>query len=348
MSKHSAMRIAMLSTCAWRTPPRRYGPWEQIVSLLTEGLMRRGHEVTLFATSDSITSANLQAVCPVGYREDQNMEEEVWKLMHIANTFEQANKFDIIHNQFDYQPLTYSRLVSTPVVTTIHGFSSPLILPAYQKYNENTFYVSISNANRHPALDYVATVYHRINLDDFTFRDQPDDYLLFFGRLDHEKGVYEAIQVAKQMNRRLLIAGIISDEKYFQTSVAPHLDNDRIQYIGNIGPKERNQLLGGAQALLHLINFDEPFGLSIVEAMACGTPVIAMERGSMPELIQDNKTGFLVQNNQEAAAAVKRISKINRADCRTHVEKYFSSDRMVDNYIAVYQNILKQSSKVPQ
>lgn len=334
------LRIGMLSTIAWRTPPRKYGPWEQVASLITEGLVKRGLDVTLFATKDSFTSAKLHAVCPRGYHEDTEINPDVWGRLHVSEIFEHADEFDIIHNQFDYPPLSYSRLVKTPVVTTIHGFSSPKIVPVYEKYDANTYYVSISNANRLPSLHYIATVHHGLDISQFAYSPQSEGYLLFFGRVDQEKGAREAIMVAQKTGKKLIMAGLISNPEYFKREVEPHINNTTITYIGNVGPEERSKVLGGADALLHLINFDEPFGLSPVEAMACGTPVIAMNRGSMPEIIADNKTGFLVTSVDEAITAVQRLATLNRADCRQWIEDHFHVDVMVDNYIKVYEAIL--------
>jgi len=269
------MRIAMLAPIAWRVPPRHYGPWERVVWLLTEGLVDRGVDVTLFATADSQTRARLIAVCPRPYEEDPSLDPKVWECLHISEVFERAGEFDLIHNHFDFLPLSYSGLVRTPVLTTIHGFSSERILPVYRKYNRRTYYVSISNADRHPDLDYVATVYHGIDLESFTLRTEPGDYLLFFGRMHPDKGAREAIEVARRSGMPLKMAGIIQDRAYFEQEVAPFIDGRQIQYLGSVGPADRDRLLGGAYALLHLINFDEPFGLSVVEAMACGTPVVA-------------------------------------------------------------------------
>ncbi|HXG33524.1 MAG TPA: glycosyltransferase family 4 protein [Bryobacteraceae bacterium] len=336
------MKLAMLAPIAWRTPPRHYGPWEQVVSLLTEGLVRRGVDVTLFATADSVTSARLVAVCPRGYEEDPELDAKVWECLHISEVFERAHEFDLIHNHFDFLPLTYSALVSTPVVTTIHGFSSPKILPVYRKYDGRVFYVSISDADRAPDLTYIATVYHGIDLSMFTFREQPEDYLLFFGRIHPDKGTAEAIEIARRAGKRLLMAGIIQDRGYWEREVAPHVDGDRVQYLGSAGPQLRDRLLGGALALLHPIRFAEPFGLSVVEAMACGTPVIAFRRGSMPELLRDGETGFLVSGVEEAAEAVKRIPSLDRRRCRREAEGRFSSERMVEDYLRVYRKILGQ------
>ncbi len=334
------MKLAMLSPIAWRTPPRHYGPWEAVVSLITEGLVDRGLDVTLFATADSITKAKLHAVCPRGYEEDPEIMPKVWECLHISECFEHGDEFDLIHNHFDFLPLTYTAMTRTPVVTTIHGFSSPRILPVYKKYNGRVHYVSISDADRSPELDYIATVHHGIDLSLFTFRELPEGYLLFFGRFHPEKGAREAIEAARRVGRRLIMAGIIQDREYFEREVRPHIDGDRIVYVGSAGPEKRDKLLGGAYALLHLIRFDEPFGLSVVEAQACGTPVVAINRGSMPEVIDHGRTGFLCRDLEEAVEALGRIGEIDRRACRRWVEQRFSVDRMVDDYVRVYERIL--------
>jgi glycosyltransferase involved in cell wall biosynthesis len=335
------MHIAMLSPIAWRTPPRHYGPWENVASLITEGLVSRGHEVTLFATADSETGGTLHAVCPRGYEEDRSLIPKVWECLHISALFDHAGEFDIIHNNFDFLPLTYSGFTTTPVVTTIHGFSSPGILPVFKKYNGKTSYVSISDADRSPDLDYLKTVHHGIDIRQFDFRLVPDDYLLFFGRIHDDKGARQAVEIAGACHKKLILAGIVQDQAYHDRYVAPHIDNDNVVYAGSVGPAERNRLLGNACALLHPIQFDEPFGLSVIEAMACGTPVIAFDRGSMPELIENGKNGFLVGNVDEAIEAVSRIEDVDRAACRRHVEQHFTVDRMVDKYIQVYEMILQ-------
>ena len=343
MAAEQMMRIAMLSSIAWRTPPRHYGPWERVVSLLTEGLVARGVDVTLFATADSVTSGKLRGVCERGYEESATIEPKVWECLHISEVFERADEFDLIHNHFDFLPLSYSGLVDTPVVTTIHGFSSPRILPVFEKYNGKAFYVAISEADRSPKLDYIATVHHGIDLTEFTFEAQPQDYLLFFGRIHPDKGAREAIEIARAAGRKLIMAGVIQDERYHASEVEPHLDDDRVTYVGSVGPKQRNRLLGGAAALLHPIGFNEPFGLSVIEAMACGTPVLAFDRGSMPELIRHGVNGYLVTGVKEAIACVSKLSEIDRRGCRRDVEERFSRARMVEQYIEVYRRILDLS-----
>lgn len=334
------MKIAILSSIAWRTPPQKYGPWEQVASNIAEGLIEKGLDVTLFATANSITRGKLQAVCEQGYAEDSTIDPKVVECLHISNLMEQAHKFDIIHNNFDFLPLSYSRLIKTPIVTTIHGFSSPKIIPVYKKYNSSSYYVSISNSDRSRELDYIATVYNGINTDEFIFNELPEDYLLFFGRIHPHKGVYESIQIAKNTNRKLIISGLIQDQEYFDKKVKPFINDLDIVYVGNSGPDVRNKLLGNASALLHPISFDEPFGLSVVEAMLCGTPVIAFNRGSMPELICDNKTGFLVNSIDEASESVNNLKHINRSYCREWANSKFSKEQMVEGYLSLYEKIL--------
>jgi glycosyltransferase involved in cell wall biosynthesis len=334
------MHIAVLSSIAWRTPPRHYGPWESVASNLTEELVRRGHDVSLYATGDSITGGKLKAVCPKGYEEDLEMDSKVWEALHISNLFEEADQYDIIHNHFDFLPLIYSGMTKTPVVTTIHGFSSPKILPVFKKYDQTTHYVSISDSDRSPELHYAATVHHGIDLDQFQFQAEPDDYLLYFGRIHPDKGTVDAIKIAQACHKKLILAGIIQDKAYFQKDVEPRLCKNQIEYIGSAGPRKRNRLLGKAAALLHPIYFEEPFGLSVVESMACGTPVIAYNRGSMPELIKSGQNGFLVSGIDEAAEKVEKIDTIDRRNCRTHIKRHFTIERMVDHYEEVYRGIL--------
>ncbi len=336
----AALRVAVLAPISWRTPPRHYGPWEQFASLLTEGLVRRGVDVTLFATGDSVTAARLVSVVPLGYSEDTDVEPKVSECLHISEAFERAAEFDIIHNSFDFLPLTYSGLVPTPVITTIHGFSSPRILPVFRKYNARTSYVAISDADRHPELDYLATIHHGIDTGAFTPQTCPGNYLLFFGRIHPDKGAVEAIDVAIRTGLPLVMAGIIQDQAYFDAAIAPRLDNNRVRYIGPVGGEDRNVLLGGAYALLHLVNFEEPFGFSVVEAMACGTPVVASRRGSMPELVDDARTGFLVGNVDEAVVAVDRAANLDRRTVREEAVTRFGCDRMIDAYLDAYGRVI--------
>jgi glycosyltransferase involved in cell wall biosynthesis len=334
------MKIAILSSIAWRTPPRKYGPWEQVASNIAEGMVEQGIDVTLFASGDSITKGKLVSVCDKPYCEDSSIDPKVEECLHISNLMENARQFDLIHNNFDFLPLSYSRLIKTPMITTIHGFSSPKIIPVYKKYNNTNYYVSISNSDRNAQLEYLATVYNGVNTNNFIFNPFPADYLLFFGRIHPDKGVYESIQIAKKSKRTLIISGLVQDQEYFDSKVKPFINDEDIFYVGNSGPDDRNRLLGGAFALLHPIGFEEPFGLSVVEAMLCGTPVIAFKRGSMPELIDNGKTGFLVNSIDEAIEAVNLINYIERKYCREWAELNFSQQKMIEGYLNVYKKIL--------
>jgi glycosyltransferase involved in cell wall biosynthesis len=334
--------VGVLAPIAWRVPPRHYGPWEQFASLLTEGLVARGLDVTLFATADSITRARLVGTAPTGYAEDPASDAKVWEALHIAAAFERAAEFDLIHNSFDFLPLSYSRLVDTPVVTTIHGFSSEAIVPVFERYNDVGYYVAISEADRHERLDYAATIHHGIDMREFELGAGDGGYLLFFGRIHPDKGTAEAIDVAERAGLPLVVAGIIQDQEYFDRLVAPRLGGERVRYVGAVGAADRGGLLGGALALLHLVNFDEPFGFSVVEAMACGTPVIASARGSMPEIVRHAENGFLVGSREDAVAAVRACGSLSRRAVRESVERRFDASRMVDDYVRLYEAVVER------
>ena len=332
------MKIAMLAPVAWRTPPRAYGPWELIASLLTEGLVARGHDVTLFATADSVTGAELDAVAPHGYAEDPGMDGRVWEALHVANALRRSAEFDLVHSHLDWLPLTLVEQWQAPLVTTVHGFSDPRILPAYLAANSN--YVSISDSDRADELSYVATVHHGIDLSEFSPTRAVGSELVALGRIHPDKGTEDAIAIAHGAGRRLLVCGPIADDTYFEERVRPHLDDDRVVYLGTLGPEERSRVLGSAAALLHPVRFAEPFGLVVVEAMACGTPVIATRRGSMPEIVDEGVTGFLIDSVAEAIAAVPAAVALDRRIVRETAERRFGVARMVDGYLAVYREIL--------
>lgn len=333
------MRVALLGPIAWRTPPTHYGPWEQITGLLADGLAARGIDVTLFASLDSQTSARLDGVCPRGYAEDPSLDGRVWEALHVSHALLRSADFDLVHNHLDWLPLAFSAQCAAPLVTTIHGFSDPAILPAYAA--ARSAYVSISDADRVPELDYVATVYHGIDLEALPFSAGGGEDLVVFGRIHPDKGTAEAIDIARRAGRRLMICGIVQDDRYFVDQVEPHIDGDRVIYLGSVGPEQRSQVLGSAVALLHPIAFAEPFGLSVVESMASGTPVIAYPLGSMPEVVQEGVTGFLVDGPAAAAAAVSLAADLDRGQCRRVAEGRFSASRMVDDYLAVYAEILE-------
>lgn len=333
-----AKRVAMLSPVAWRTPPRQYGAWETVAGNITEGLVARGWDVTLFASRDSVTKARLHAVVDRGYEEDPAADPKVAEYLHISEAFEHAAGFDLIHSHYDFMALTYSRLVKTPVLTTIHGFSSPKILPVYRKYRDG-YFVSISDSDRAPGLNYLATVYNGIDLSLYPLQRSRGDDLIFLGRIHPDKGVHLAIEVARRSGLPLLIAGIIQDKTYFREQVEPHLDGGQIRYVGPVGVRGKNDLFARARAVLHLNTIPERFGLVLAESNAAGVPVIAMDLGSCREVIKDGQTGFLVNTVAEAAQAVRWVGEIDPAACRTRVLQCFSIETMVEAYERVYARI---------
>ena len=337
-------RVAILSPVAWRTPPRHYGAWETVASNVAEGLVGRGWDVTLFATGDSLTRAKLHAVVDVGYEEDAAADPKVAEYLHIAEVFEHAAEFDLIHSHYDFMALSYSRLVRTPVLTTIHGFSSPKIMPVYQKYRDG-YYVSISDADRAPGLNYLATVHNGIDLTLYPFQERGGDDLIFLGRLHPDKGVHLAIEVARRSGRRLIIAGIVQDEAYFRERIGPHLDGRSICYVGPVGVAGKNELFATAGALLHLNTIPERFGLVLAEANAAGVPVLAMDLGSCREVIEDGRTGILVDSVEGAVQGLERIGQIDRRACRRRVETCFSVDAMVAAYERVYGIIFEREER---
>ena len=336
-------RVAILSPVAWRTPPRQYGAWETVASNVAEGLVARGWDVTLFATGDSVTRARLHAVVDRGYEEDPAIDPKVAEYLHISEAFEHASEFDLIHSHYDFMALAYTRLVKTPVLTTIHGFSSPRIMPVYEKYRDG-YFVSISNSDRAPGLNYLATVYNGIDLSLYPLQDRGGDNLIFLGRIHPDKGVHLAIEVARLSGLPLLIAGIIQDRTYFQERVEPHLDRT-IRYIGPVDVPGKNELFARARALLHLNTIPERFGLVLAEANSAGVPVIAMDRGSCREVIEDGRTGFLVNNVEEAARSLQRLPEIDRKACRQRVEQCFSIEAMVESYERVYATIFDMEAR---
>ncbi|GAA1975779.1 glycosyltransferase family 4 protein [Microbacterium pumilum] len=329
----------MLAPIAWRTPPEHYGPWEQVASTLTEGLVRQGVEVTLFATADSLTSAHLDSVAPHGYAEDPTMDGRVWEALHMARAMERSHEFDLVHSHLDWLPLALEAQWRAPLVTTVHGFSGPAILPAYER--AGSALVSISDADRAPSLHYAATIGHGLDTDAFP-AGPGGDVLLSFGRIHPDKGTADAIDIAERAGRRLLIAGIVQDEDYFDELVRPRIDDDRVVYLGAVGAAERPGVLGAAAMLLHPIHFDEPFGLAVIESMLCGTPVLAYRRGAMPEVVDDGVTGLLVDPHDgiaQAAATVAKAAALDRTLVRRRARERFSVERMVESYLDLYRDL---------
>jgi glycosyltransferase involved in cell wall biosynthesis len=334
-------RLAVLAAISWPAPPPGYGPWEQIAFNVADGMRRRGLDVTLFATGNSHFDGKLVSVVPVGFNEDPALNQDVFTALHIAEVFRRAGEFDLINNHLDWKPLTYAlSSQGPPLVTTIHGFSSPQILAAYYAGAERSFYCSISNADRDPGLEYLATTYNGIDPAEFTFSDRPGEYLAFLGRFHPEKGTHLAIEIAKRSGLRLKMAAIPHDEAYFRELIAPHIDGDQIQFVGAVEREARDELLSNALALVHMTTRPERFGLTTIEAMACGTPVLAAAMGSMPEIVIDGVTGFLCGGVEDAVAKVPLLAGLDRRACRAHVEQTFSLERMIDRYLDAYAKAL--------
>jgi glycosyltransferase involved in cell wall biosynthesis len=314
------MRVALLGPIAWRTPPRHYGPWELVTGLLADGLVERDVDVTLFATLDSVTRAELDGVCPRPYEEDDELDGRVWEALHVAHALSRSAEFDLIHNHLDWLPLAFSALSRAPMVTTIHGFSSSQIVPAYRE--AKSAFVSVSDSDRSPELDYLATVHHGVDPAPLPFCEAGGEELVCFGRVHPDKGTHEAITIARAAGRRLVLCGPVQDERYFNERVAPHVDGEAVRYLGSVKPDRRAIVLGEAACLLHPIAFEEPFGLSVVEAMVCGTPVVA-------------------DGVAEAVVAVERVAAFDRAACRRAALRRFDVRRMVDSYLHVYEDVLR-------
>jgi glycosyltransferase involved in cell wall biosynthesis len=340
------VRIALLGPVAWRTPPRAYGPWERVTGLLAEGLTARGVDVTLFATLDSVTSARLDGVCARGYADDPSVDGRVWEALHVSHALARSAEFDLVHNHLDWLPLAFAEHWQAPLLTTVHGFSGPGIVPAYtraaDRVDTGTAFVSISDSDRRAGIDYIATVHHGVAIDELPLGTGAGPGVVVLGRIHPDKGIHTAIEVARRAGLPVTICGIVQDERYFAERVAPHIDGDRVVFLGAVGPRRRAEVLGKAAASLHLIDFDEPFGLSVVESMICGTPVVAFGRGSMPEIVDEGVTGLLVNTVEQAVTAVGRVAAIDRAGCRARATGRFNVGRMVEDYLAVYEKLVRQ------
>ncbi|MBD2079987.1 glycosyltransferase family 4 protein [Leptolyngbya sp. FACHB-17] len=343
------MRIAQVTPLWERVPPPAYGGIELVVSLLTDELVRRGHEVTLFATGDSLTLAELESVHPRAIRTDPTVKEyQVYESLQLAQVYERSHEFDIIHSHMGFAALPFAQFATTPTVHTLHGVFTPDNEKLFS-YARSQSYVSISDAQRDPrlGLNCVATVYNGIDVDSYKFYAKPNDppYLAFLGRLSPEKGPDHAISIAKRTGLPLKMAGKIDvvDRQFYEEVLAPQIDGEQIQYLGEANHVEKNTLMGQAMATLFPITWKEPFGLVMVEAMAAGTPVVGMRLGSVPEVVQDGKTGFLCETIDDCVAALDRLAEIDRAMCRQHVIENFSVQRMTDGYEAVYRQLLGET-----
>lgn len=341
------VRVGIVAPVAWRVPPRHYGGWESVAYLHAEGLVRRGHDVTLFASSDSITSAHLESVVPRPLEEDTSLPRRALETLHLAHALEHAARFDLLHNHAGVYGTVLSRLSAVPVVTTLHGSAAEAdSRMLYEHYREQP-YISISNAERRlaPDLNYLATVYNGIDTTNLPPVHGSEGYLLYVGRVARDKGVHNCVRVAQVTSMPLLIAGIVStsDQEYFDREIAPNLDASQIQYIGPVDSAERTVLMSRAVACLHLIEYEEAFGLTMAEAMAVGAPVIAFNRGSVPEVVRNGLAGYIVDSVDEAVVAVAQVGKLNRERCSAWARDTFSAERMVEGYVRVYRSILEKA-----
>lgn len=341
------MRIAQIAPLWERVPPPGYGGVELVVGLLTDELVRRGHEVTLFASGDSITLARLESVYPRAFRLEPSISEySAYETLQISRVYKQAANFDVIHSHVGYSSLFHASFVETPTVHTLHGAFNSDSKKVFAEASEQP-YVSISEAQREPLkeLNYAATVYNGIDTESHRFYAQPDStpYLAFLGRISPEKGTHIAIEIAKKSGVPLKMAGKVDrvDVEYFESEIKPHIDGKHIEYLGEANHFEKNALLGGARAMLFPITWREPFGLVMTESMAAGTPVIAKPLGSVPEVIADGKTGFLCDSVDDFVDAIQRLGEIDRSECRAHVEDSFSIKSMVDGYLDVYRQVMR-------
>jgi len=346
------MKIVQIAPFEESVPPKKYGGTELIIYNIIQGLLKRGHQVHLIASGDSQTKATLLPTFPKAlrtYPEAQDMKtRDSLKFIGVGKTLEYLKNIDadIIHNHLGWRLLPFSPIIKIPIVTTLHG---PLHIDyqklVYGKFKKNN-YVSISKNQREPFpnLNYISTVYNGIDTDIFPFNEKPKNYLAFLGRMSPEKGPIEAIKIAKKVKMKLIMAAKIDivDKKYFAEQVKPLIDGKQIKFIGEVNHKEKVKLLKNAKLLIAPIQWREPFGLFLIEPMACGTPVIVFDRGSAREVVKDKKTGFIVKNVNEAVAAIKKIDQIDRKECRKHVEENFSIEKMVDGYEKVYYEILKK------
>ncbi len=347
------MNIALLAPIAWRTPPLHYGGWELVASQLAEGLVRRGHSVTLFATADSVTTARLESVCPHPLNQlGSQLDSRVYETLHVAHAYERAaaRGVDVLHNHAGCFGVPPARTASFPVVTTLHGSAAETgSRTLYQHYAEQC-YVSISEAERRlaPDLNYVATVYNGIDAASFTAHPSPEDYLIVLGRMSPDKGIHLAVRVAQQCGRRLVLAGIVPPENqaYFEQQVQPHLKEGSVEFVGPVDHAQKNHWLSRAYASLHLVTYEEAFGLTMAESMACGTPVVAVRRGSVPEVVEDGQTGFVIAADDDeevvraAGQALDEVGSLDRRAIRDAAQARFAAARMVEGYERVYKTIL--------
>jgi glycosyltransferase involved in cell wall biosynthesis len=343
--KATFLKIAQVAPLFESVPPAHYGGTERVVANLADELVRLGHEVTLFASADSRTRATLVPICPRALRLDTSCSDQLaWHVLMLETVAARSEQFDLIHFHIGHFHFPLVRRLDVPHITTLHGrLDLPELGPLYAEFSEMPL-ISISDAQRRPiaAANWVATIYHGLPETLFTFQPQPGDYLAFLGRISPEKRVDRAIAIATALGWPLRIAAKVdpADVEYFEQDVRPLLANPLVEFIGEIGDGEKNSFLGQARALLFPIDWPEPFGLVMIEALACGTPVVAFRAGSVEEVIEHGRTGFIVDTVDEAIEATKRAVTIDRRACRRSFEQRFSVRRMVERHVAVYAEVI--------
>jgi glycosyltransferase involved in cell wall biosynthesis len=339
------MRIAQVAPLYESVPPKYYGGTERVVSFLTEALVHQGHDVTLFASGDSVTQARLVPICRRSLRLDSTcIDPYAHHIRAIEMVFRNADDFDVLHFHLDYVHFPLSRRYALPTVTTLHGrLDIPDLVPLYQEFPDMPV-VSISDSQRHPLswINWQDTIYHGLPDDLYPFQSERGKYLAFIGRISPEKGIDQAIEVANRVGIKLMIAAKVdpADREYFAAVIKPMLKGPYVEYLGEIGEAEKGEFLGNAMALLFLINWPEPFGLAMIEAMACGTPVIARRNGSVPEVIEQGVTGFIVDDTNAATRAVEQVASLSRRRCYQEFKRRFTAGRMARDYVAVYRKLL--------
>ncbi len=343
------MRIAQIAPVAERVPPELYGGTERVVSVLTEELVRRGHHVTLFASGDSLTRAHLVPVTARSLRLSANaVDPVVYTMLELGMVFEHAGDFDIIHNHLDYFALPFTRLVRTPVVTTMHGRLDLPGLPVILDAHRDAPLVSVSDNQRQPLAwaNWAATVYNGLDLSLFPFEERVGDYFTFVGRISPEKNIEGSISISRRTGIPLRIAAKVDkdDADYYESVISPLIDGRQVEYLGELGDEDKGALLGGARALLFPVSWREPFGLAMTEAMACGTPVLALGVGSIPEVVVDGVTGFVRNSVDELVEVAHRVDQLDRHACRARVEDHFSAAAMTNGYEAVYRALARPRS----
>jgi len=347
------MRIAQVAPLYESVPPKYYGGTERVVSYLTEELVRQGHEVTLFASGDSETKAQLVAACRSSLRLDKHCQNQMaHHFVMLERLFQHAAEFDIVHFHIDYLHFPLSRRELITHVTTLHGrLDIPDLVPLYQEF-QNMPVISISNGQREPLpwANWQATVYHGLPVDMYRFREKPGNYLAFLGRVSPEKRVDRAIEIARRVGMPLKIAAKVDpvDRDYFESVISPLLSNSPVEFVGEISDGEKDEFLGNAYALLFPIDWPEPFGLVMIEAMACGTPVIAYRGGAVPEIMEQGHTGFIVHGVEDAVEAVRDVAQLSRKRCREVFEERFTATRMAHDYVQQFERLIASNQEVSE